>query len=216
LEDSQKLSRDLATNKVKVIKLCLINIVVYVDDIIVTGNDEKEKEKLKHRLVNEFEVKELGRLKYLSGIELAYSNQGIFISQQKYITHLLEENEKIRCRPVSTPMDPNHKLCKAEEESIVDKKMYQRMIGKLIYLAHKQPDIAISVSVIGRFMHEPKECRLQAVYRILHYLKGNLGKKILFKINGRPTLEAYTDVDYVGFLVDRRSTIEYCTFLGEN
>ena len=68
------------------------------------------------------------------------------------------------------------------------------------------------MSVISQFMHDPREPHLQATYRVLHYLKGNPGKGILFKKNNTLTLEAYTDVDYAGSLVDRRSTIGYCTF----
>jgi len=84
-------------------------------------------------------------------------------------------------------------------------KMYQRPVGKLIYLAHTQPDIAHLVSVISQFIHELKESHVQAAYRTLYYLKGNSGKGILFKRNGRLTLEAYTDANYAGFLVDKRS-----------
>ena len=191
-------------------------LLVYVDDIIVTGNDEQEKVELKKKLVKEFEIKELGRLRYFLGIEVAYSMQGIFISQQKYVTDLLTETGKIGCKPVSTPMDPNHKLGEAKEEPVVDKRMYQRLVGRLIYLAHTRPDIAYSVSVISQFMHDPRESHLQAAYRVLHYLKGSPGKGILFKRNKELVLEAYTDADYAGSVVDRRSTTGYCTFLGGN
>ena len=99
-------------------------LLIYVNDIIVTGNDEREKHEVKQRLATEFEIKELGKLKYFLGIEVAYSTQGIFISQQKYVTDLLAETRKIRCKSVSTPMDPNHKLGEAKEELVVDKRMY--------------------------------------------------------------------------------------------
>ena len=94
--------------------------------------------------------------------------------------------------------------------------MYQRLIGRLIYLAHTWADIAYSMSVISQFMHDPREPHLQAAYRVLHYLKGNPGKGILFKKNNTLALEAYIDSDYTGSLVDRRSTTGYCTFLGGN
>ncbi|RVW31461.1 Retrovirus-related Pol polyprotein from transposon RE1 [Vitis vinifera] len=191
-------------------------LLVYVDDIIVTGNDEREKHEVKQRLATEFEIKELRKLKYFLDIEVAYSTQGIFISQQKYVTDLLAETGKIRCKPVSTPMDPNHKLGEAKEEPVVDKRIYQRLVGRLIYLAHTRPDIAYSVSMISQFMHDPRESHLQAAYKVLHYLKGNLGKGILFKKNNTLALEAYTDTDYASSLVDRRSTTGYCTFLGGN
>ena len=117
---------------------------------------------MKQRLTTEFEIKELGKLKYFLDIEVAYSTQGIFISQQKYVTDLLAEIGKIGCKPVSTSMDPNHKLGEAKEEPMVDKRMYQRLVGRLIYLAHTQPDITYSVSVINQFMHDPREPHLQA------------------------------------------------------
>ena len=78
-------------------------------------------------------------------------------------------------------MDSNHKLGEIKEEPMVDKRMYQRLVGRLIYLAHTRPNIAYSVSVINQFMHGPREPHLQAAYRC--YLKGNPGKGILFKKN---------------------------------
>ena len=72
------------------------------------------------------------------------------------------------------------------------------------------------MSVISQFMHDPREPHLQAAYRVLHYLKGNSGKGILFKKNNTLALEAYTDANYAGSLVDRRSTTGYRTFLGGN
>ncbi|RVW15363.1 Retrovirus-related Pol polyprotein from transposon RE1 [Vitis vinifera] len=191
-------------------------LLVYVDDIMVTGNDEREKHELKQILVIESEIKELGKLKYFLGIEVVYSTQGIFISQQKYVTDLLAETGKIGCKPVSTPMDPNHKLGEVKEKPVVDKRMHQRLVGRLIYFAHTRPNITYSVSVINQFMYDPREPHLQAAYRVLHYLKGNPRKGILLKKNNTLVLEVYTDADYAGSLVDRRSTTGYCTFLGND
>ena len=171
---------------------------------------------MKQRLATEFEIKELGKLKYFLGIEVAYSTQRIFISQQKYVIDLLAKTGKIGCKPVSTPMDPNHKVGEAKEEPVVDKRMYQRLVGRLIYLAHTRPNIAYSVSIVSQFMHDPREHHLQAACRVLHYLKDNPEKGILFKKNNTLALEAYTDAEYAGSLVDRRSTTRYYTFLGGN
>ena len=158
-------------------------LLVYVDDIIVTRNDKREKHDVKQRLGKEFDIKELG---------------------------------KIGCKPVSTPMDPNHKLGEVKEELMVDKRMYQRLVCRLIYLAHTRPNIAYLVSVISQFMHDLREPHLQVAYRVPHYLKGNPGKGILFKKIDTLALEAYTDTDYVGFIVDQRSTTGYCIFLRGN
>ena len=89
-------------------------LLVYVDDIIVTGDDDRERQLLSQCLAKEFEIKTLGRLKYFLGIEVAHSKQGIFISQQKYVTDLLKETGKTTCKPVSTPIEPNLKLGEVE------------------------------------------------------------------------------------------------------
>ncbi|GFY96524.1 alcohol dehydrogenase 1 [Actinidia rufa] len=108
-------------------------LLVYVDDIVVAGNDEKERQALILWLASEVEIKDLGKLKCFLGIEIAHSKQGIFISQQKYITDLLKETGKLACKPVSTPIEPNHKLGEAEDDIAVNKEMYQRLVGRLIY-----------------------------------------------------------------------------------
>ena len=129
---------------------------------------------------------------------------------------LLKETGKLDCKLATTPIEPNKKLEEAKEEPVVDKEMYQRVVGKLNYLAHTQPDIAYSVSMTSQFIHDPRGTHFQATYCVLHYLKGSPRKRVLFKRNNELTLKAYTDADYVSSLVDRRSTSSYCTFLGGN
>ena len=82
-----------------------------MDDIIITGDDEAEIKCLKRNLSREFEVKDLGQLKYFLGIEIARNPNGIVLSQRKYVMDLLSETGMLGCRPVSTPIDSNHKLC---------------------------------------------------------------------------------------------------------
>lgn len=103
-----------------------------------------------------------------------------------------------------------------EENIDVDKEMYQRLVEKLIYLSHTRPDVAFAVSLVSQFMHRSKEIHLQAAFRIVPYLKGTPNRGILFERNGSVGLEAYTDADYAGSIMDRRTTIGYCTFLGGN
>ena len=135
-------------------------LLVYVDDINIMGNDELEKHTLRPCLTKEFEIKELRRLKYFLGIEVAHSKQWIFISQQKYVTNLLRETGKLACKPANTPIYPNHKLGEAKEDTVVDIEMYQNLVGRLIYLSHTRSDIAYAMSVISQFMHNSKEIHL--------------------------------------------------------
>jgi len=82
----------------------------------------------------------------------------------------------LECKAVDTPIDPNHKLGEVLGDDAIDKVSYQRLVGKLIYLAHIRPDIAYVVGVVSQFMHNPRKTHLKSVYRILHYLKGHLGR----------------------------------------
>ena len=189
---------------------------MYVDDIIVTWNDEKEKNTLKQCLAKEFEIKDLGNLKYFLGIMVAWSKQDIFISQQKYVIDLLRETGMMASKSVATPIEQNHKLSEALGEKKVDRKMYQRLVGRLVYLPHTRPDIAYTVSVISQFMHDPREINLHTTYRVLHYLKAHLGKGILFKKTSDIALAIYTSADFVRSPLDKWSTIGNCTFLGGN
>ena len=119
------------------------------------------------------------------------------------------------CKPAESPVESNHKL-QAGIGEIVDKERYQRLVGRLIYLSHTRPDIAYTVSLVSQFMHDPRELHMQAVFRILRYLKSAPGKCLLFSKNSHLQIEAFTDADWAGSTDDRRSTSGYCTFVGGN
>ncbi|KAK2967234.1 hypothetical protein RJ640_002061 [Escallonia rubra] len=178
-------------------------------------DDRGELDTLKLYLASEFELKDLGALRYFLGMEVARSKSGITVSQRKYVLDLLRDTGMLGCRPAETPMEPNAKL-DIEGGKDVDREQYQRIVGKLIYLSHTRPDIAFAVSVISQFMHSPKKKHLDAVYGVLRYLKGTPGKGLFFKRGDDRMVEIYTDADWARSLVDRRSTSGYCTYVWGN
>ncbi|XP_047331548.1 secreted RxLR effector protein 161-like [Impatiens glandulifera] len=119
------------------------------------------------------------------------------------------------CKPTDSPFEANHKLFGGVGTE-VDKERYQRLVGRLIYLAHTRPDITYDVGVVSQYMHDPRETHMDAVYRILRYLKTKSGKGLLFKPQGHLDVQGYTDSDWDGSLDDRRSTSGYCAFVGGN
>ncbi|GJZ18877.1 putative RNA-directed DNA polymerase [Tanacetum coccineum] len=191
-------------------------LIIYVDDMIATGDDKEEITKLKKYLFTEFEMKDLGRLKYFRGIEVLRSKQGIFMCQKRYILDLLAETGMIDCKPSDTPMIVNQKLYMEEKAVLADKGRYQRMVRKLIYLSHTRPDIEYVVGVVSQFMHQPQKNHIKAVMRILRYLKGSTGHGVLFKPNGHLVNQMYTDADWAGDKGNRRSTSGYFTIVGGN
>ena len=177
-------------------------LIVYVDDIIITGDDAEVINKLGQNLSKLFDVKDLGKLRYFLGIEVAYSQQGIALSQHKYILDLLKETGKVLSKPVATPVDCYVKLDSGEKSAPVNREAFQRLVGKLIYLNHTRPNIAYAVNSLSQFMNDPREIHLQAAYRVLAYLKGMIGQGILMSKEGSVTLEMYSDADFVGSVTD--------------
>jgi Reverse transcriptase (RNA-dependent DNA polymerase) len=158
-------------------KICII--AVYVDDIVLTDNDPTEMKRIKASLATEFETKDLGELRYFLGIEVARSKKRVVLSQQKYVPDLLNDTGMLGCRPASTPIDPNHKLIGGIGDQ-VDRGQYQHLVGRLLYLAHTRPNIVYAVSVVSRYMHDPRVPHQEDVYQILRYLKSYPGKGVLF------------------------------------
>ena len=193
-----------------------IYLVVYVDDIVITGNDQDGITDLKQHLFKHFQTKDLGRLKYFLGIEVAQSRSGIVISQRKYALDILEETGMMGCRPIDTPMDPNVKLLPGQGEPLSNPERYRRLVGKLNYLTVTRPDISFPVSVVSQFMTSPCDSHWEAVVRILRYIKSAPGKGLLFEDQGHEHIIGYTDADWAGSPSDRRSTSGYCVLVGGN
>ncbi|KAK3034107.1 hypothetical protein RJ639_034087 [Escallonia herrerae] len=131
------------------------------------GDDYEEMNRLKTILAKEFEIKDLGKLKYFLGMEVARSNKGISISQRKYTLDLLNETGMLGCKPVNTPIDSTCKLGMKERSTPVDKRRYQRLVGKLIYLSHTRPDIAFSVSVRSKKQSVVSRSSAEAEFRAI-------------------------------------------------
>nr|GEV65681.1 putative RNA-directed DNA polymerase [Tanacetum cinerariifolium] len=142
-------------------------LIIYVDDMVITGNDEEEIKRLKEGLLTEFEMKDLRNLKYFFGIKVLRSPKRIFICQKKYILDLLAEIGMINCKPADTPMMVNQKIFMEKKAKLADRNRYQRLVGKLIYLSHTRPDISYAVGVVSRFMHQPQVAHMNAALRIV-------------------------------------------------
>ena len=132
-----------------------IYLIVYVDDIVITDNDQEGIRKLKQHLFNHFQTKDLGKLKYFLGIEITQSNSSMVMSQRKYILDILEETGMLDCKPVDTSMDPNVKLVPRQGESLRDPGSYRPLVGRLNYLIITRLGISFPVSVVSLFLQSP-------------------------------------------------------------
>ena len=156
-------------------------MIVYVNDIILTGEDREAIHKIEMKLAVEFEMKDLGNVRFFFGMEVSRNQIGVSISQRKYNLDLLKETGMLGYKHVETPMDPSMKLQTVKDDTLVDKGRYQRLVGWLIYLQYTRPDITFSVNCVSQFMHSPTENHMTVIYRILKYLKGTPGRGLLFE-----------------------------------
>ncbi|MFS7899741.1 putative RNA-directed DNA polymerase [Helianthus anomalus] len=194
-------------------------LLVYVDDIVVTGNSLSEIEKVKLSLKAQFLIKDLGLLQYFLGIEVLTCDKGLCLSQRKYCTDLLAEYGMLGCKPVSIPIDQSHIV-----NALLDNNCgplhnvtgYQQLVGKLIYLSHTRPDISYAVHVLSQFMHSPTEGHLKLAFHLLRYLKDAPGRGLLFSKSQSFDLNVFADSDWAKCLVTRKSVTGFCVFLGNS
>ncbi|RVX04589.1 Retrovirus-related Pol polyprotein from transposon RE1 [Vitis vinifera] len=193
----------------------IVLLLIYVDDIIVTGNDNNIISDLINTLSSEFSLKDLGSLHYFLGLEVKYLPNGLFVSQTKYIRDLLEHTKMMECTPINTPMALKSIITSFDEQPI-DPTQYRQLVGSLQYLTFTRPDIVHAVNKACQHFQAPTKADLRAVKRILRYLKGTMEHGIRFFKQSSLRLTGFCDADWAGCTNTRRSTSGYCIFLGAN
>ncbi|XP_039173755.1 receptor-like protein EIX2 [Eucalyptus grandis] len=190
------------------------------------GNDDSAVKKLKEHLHLTFHIKDLGSPKYFLGIEIARSDQGISLSQRKFVMEIISEAGLSGCRPSVIPIEQNAKLTSAgydtgisfssDDPLLQDPSGYQRLVGKLIYLTMTRPDICYAVQTLSQFMHSPKQSHMNAALKIVRYLKTCPGLGILLSRKCNMEMTAYCDADYATCPMSMRSITGFCIKFGES
>ncbi|XP_060961734.1 uncharacterized mitochondrial protein AtMg00810-like [Cannabis sativa] len=192
-----------------------IALLVYVDDIIITGPNINLLHQLQASLHAQFQLKALGPLKYFLGFEIARSPEGVFLSQRKYTLQLLEDTGYTGSKPTKTPMDPRSKLDDQQGTLLADPSSYRQLIGRLLYLTLSRPDITFAVNTLSQYMSSPRTPHLQAINHLLRYLKGSPGQGLLYKSSSPLHLRGFSDSDWAACPTTRRSITGFCIFLGD-
>ena len=159
----------------------ILIISLYVDDLLVTGNNLDQVNQFKLNMKKVFEMTDLGLMTYFLGMEIKQSQDEVFICQKKYAKEILKKFQMEDCKSTSTPMNQKEKLVKEDGSPKVDEVEFRSLIGCLMYLTATRPDILNAVSILSRFMHCPNETHMRAAKRVITYIKGtwNFGVKLL-------------------------------------
>lgn len=191
-------------------------VLAYVDDLLICGNNQSKISQLKQLLSTQFHMKDLGPVRYFLGLEVDRTDAGFFLSQQKYTKDLLTAYGMLNTKPLKLPLDSHLKLSATKGDLLPNPVIYQRLMGKLIYLTITRPDLSFSVQLLSQFMQAPTTVHYQAAKRLLRYLAGTISQGILLASSSAAQLTAYCDSDWASCPSTRRSTSGYCIFLGSS
>ena len=161
---------------------------------------------------SEFEMSMMGELTFFLGLQVKQTSEGTFINQSKYVSDIISKFKLSDSSSMRTPMPTGAKLSADPEGKSVECKLYRGMIGSLLYLTASRPDIMFSTCLCARYQANPKESHLIAVKRIFRYLKGTKNLGLWYPKDSAFDLMAYTDSDYGGCRLDRKSTSGSCQF----
>ncbi|GKE34115.1 putative ribonuclease H-like domain-containing protein [Tanacetum coccineum] len=188
--------------------------IAFLYDDIIFGSTKKslctEFEKMMHK---KFQMSSMGELTFFLGLQVKQKKDGIFISQDKYVTEILKKFDFTDVKTTSTPMETQKLLLKDEDGKEVDVHLYRSMIGSLMYLTSSRPHIMFAVCAYVRYQVNPKISHLYVVTRIFRYLKGQPKLGLWYPKDSPFDLVAYTNSDYARASLDRKSTTGSCQFL---
>ena len=191
-------------------------LLVYVDDLVITGNNSTLVRTFIQQLGDMFSLKDMGPLHFFLGVEVIPTKAGLFLTQHKYIRELLANSNMSGAKDISTPMSTSQTLQLIDGTAAVDSTEFRRVIGSLQYLSLTRPDISFAVNKLSQFMHKPSTSHWTATKRLLRYLKQTIFYGIQINRAGSSVLHTYSDADWAGNVDDRTSTSAYISFLGPN
>ena len=193
-----------------------IALLVYVDDILLTGSSLRLINKLKDHLHQTFQTKDLGPIQRYLGVQFERNPTGVRMHQTDYAHSILRQFGMEHCAPSPTPLPEGTTLSKESATPLVHATLYRMLVGKLLFLTKTRPDITHAVSVVSRFMQNPQEAHLQAAKHILHYLRRHPDLGLFFQQGEDNRLNGYTDADYGQDIDDRISVGAYIFFFGNS
>ncbi|GJR73073.1 putative ribonuclease H-like domain-containing protein, partial [Tanacetum coccineum] len=192
----------------------IILVQIYVDDIIFGSTKKYWSDEFEALMKWRFQMSAIGELTFFLGLQVKQSQEGIFISQDKYVAEILKKFDFVSVKSAVTPMETKAPLAQDEGGPDVDLHLYRSMIGCLMYLTASRPDIMYAVCACSRFQVTPKVSHLYAVKRIFKYIKGKPKLGLWYPRESPLDLVAYSDSDYAAANLDRKSTTGGCQFLG--
>ncbi|XP_027338193.1 uncharacterized protein LOC113852144 [Abrus precatorius] len=195
----------------------LTYILVYVDEILITGNSSTFIQHFIHRLHLFYPLKDLGVLHCFLGLEVKpLTDNKLMLCQTKYITDLLDRLHMSNAKPIKTPLPSRCKFQDDDTNLFKDATLYRSVVEALQYVSITRPDVAFSINKLCQYMHRPLESHWKFVKRVIIYLKGTITHGLVYSPSENLHLTRHCDSNWASDSTDMRSTSGHCVFLGNN
>ncbi|XP_020685792.1 uncharacterized protein LOC110102004 [Dendrobium catenatum] len=190
-------------------------ILIYVDNILLTGNSPTEIDRLLTSLHKQFQMRNLGSLAHFLGIQTVHTKYGILLHQQQYAHRILAKAGMQNAKPVANPSSGKSSINSNPTNKFANPHLYCQLIGSLQYLTLTRPDIQYAVHQLSQAMHKPLNSNFHALTHLLRYIQGTTDHGLpLYR--DELTLQGYSDADWANNIQDRKSISGYCNFLGKS
>jgi len=200
----------------KMYNISFIALLIYVDGIILAGDNLHDMNAVKILLDEKFKIKNLGPLNFFLGLEVTRTRKGIHVYQIKYALDIMADSGMLAARPSSTPMTKDMKLMFKQDKCTYEAEAYRRIIGRLLYLTNTRPDINFPVQFLSQFTQFPTVNHHNAINHIFRYIKNSPTQGIFFSCDFDIQLKAFSDSDWAFCVVTQRTSTCYCIYLGSS
>jgi hypothetical protein len=194
----------------------ILILQVYVDDIVFGGSSNSLVARFADDMSREFDMSMMGELQFFIGLQIKQSKERTFVHQAKYTKDIVRKFKMEDSKAIATPMSTTTALDADGEGEHVDQKEHRNMIGSLLYLTATRPDFLFSVCLCARFQASPRTSHQQAVKRIFKYLRHTLDFSLWYSASSSLALHGFSDADFAGCRLDRKSTFGTCRSLGSS
>jgi hypothetical protein len=189
---------------------------VYVDDTVFGGSSNSLVARFANDMSREFEMSMMSELQFFLGLQIKQSKEGTFEHQAKYTKDIVRKFKMEDSKAMATPLSTTTALDADEEGEHVDQKEYRSMIGSLLFMTATRLDIQFSICLCARFQASPRTSHRQAVKHIFRYLRHTPDFGLWYSASSSLALHGFSNADFVGCRLDRKSTSGSCQFLGSS
>ena len=172
-------------------------VALYVDDLLITSPSPEVTSKIKNALNRYYSMKDLGQVKKFLGLNIEQDDKKVSLSLHDYICQAASSSGVDTSRTVTTPLSKDIPIFDDQSPPLPDITVYQSIVGQLLFISNTgRPDVAHSISLLSRFLKDPREIHLRAAHRVMQYLYATRHHGLVYHMGSPIELQIYSDASH--------------------